>query len=127
MLRRASLFLAVVLSLGAAAQELPFTHFTAGGQTTPLSSALSSASVQKIIQDHLGYIWFGFYSSGVSRYDGHSMENYDVSDGLADFTVRELVEDASHHLWIGSDAGLVVSEKALDAYRPAERIRFTAR
>jgi signal transduction histidine kinase/DNA-binding response OmpR family regulator/ligand-binding sensor domain-containing protein len=111
------------LSLAAAAQELPFTHFTTEGQATPLSSA----SVQKIIQDHLGFIWFGFYSSGVSRYDGHSMEHYGVSDGLADFTVREIVEDASHHLWIGSDAGLVVSEKSLDAYRPGERIRFLPR
>ncbi|HJQ35767.1 MAG TPA: response regulator [Thermoanaerobaculia bacterium] len=123
MLRSASLFLAAVLSLAAAAQELPFTHFTTEGQATPLSSA----SVQKIIQDHLGYIWFGFYSSGVSRYDGHSMEHYGVSDGLADFTVREIVEDASHHLWIGSDAGLVVSEKALEAYKPGERIRFVSR
>jgi len=80
--------------------------------------------VQKIIQDHLGYVWFGFYSTGVSRYDGHSMEHYGVSDGLADFTVREIVEDWTHHLWIGSDAGLVVSEKPLDAYRPGERLRF---
>jgi signal transduction histidine kinase/DNA-binding response OmpR family regulator/ligand-binding sensor domain-containing protein len=125
MLRRASLFLAVVFSLAAAAQELPFTHFTAGGPTA--HTPLSSASVQKIIQDHLGYIWFGFYSSGVSRYDGHAMQRYGVSDGLADFTVREIVEDATHHLWVGSDAGLVVSEKSLDDYRPGERIRFTAR
>jgi len=124
MLRRASLFLVGVFSLAAAAQELPFTHFTAGGPTA--HTPLSSASVQKIIQDHLGYIWFGFYSSGVSRYDGHAMERYGVSDGLADFTVREIVEDATHHLWIGSDAGLVVSEKSLDDYRPGERIRFTA-
>jgi signal transduction histidine kinase/DNA-binding response OmpR family regulator/ligand-binding sensor domain-containing protein len=123
MLRSASLFLAAVLSLAAGAQELPFTHFTTEGQATPLSSA----SVQKIIQDHLGYIWFGFYSSGVSRYDGHSMEHYGVSDGLADFTVREIVEDASHYLWIGSDSGLVVSEKPLEEYRPGERIRFVSR
>src|SRR4029079_17479670 len=113
MLRGPILFLPLLVSLGAAAQELPFTHFTAEGQATPLSSA----SVQKIIQDHDGYIWFGFYSSGVSRYDGHSMENYGVSDGLADFMPREIVEDTSHRLWVGSDAGLAVSAKPLDAYR----------
>jgi len=123
MLRRGLLIAMLFLSLSAAAQELPFTHFTTEGQATPLSSA----SVQKIIQDHLGFIWFGFYSSGVSRYDGHSMENYGVSDGLLDFTVREIVEDASHRLWVGSDTGLVVSEKSLDAYRPGERIRFISK
>jgi len=123
MLRGPLLFLALLVSLGAAAQELPFTHFTAEGQATPLSSA----SVQKIVQDHDGYIWFGFYSSGVSRYDGHSMENYGVSDGLADFMTREIVEDVSHRLWVGSDAGLAVSAKPLDAYRPGERVRFVSK
>src|SRR5687767_15476821 len=85
------LMLAVALPL--ASQELPFTHFTPGGQAV----TLSSASVQKIIQDRQGYIWLAFYSTGISRYDGHSMESYGVADGLADLTVRELVEDARGH------------------------------
>ena len=117
------LAVSALIVLRTTAQELPFTHFTPEDQATPLSSA----SVQKIIQDHQGYVWFGFYSSGIARFDGHSMEQYGVSDGLADYTVRELVEDASHRLWVGSEAGLVVSEKPLDAYRPGERIRFVAR
>jgi signal transduction histidine kinase/DNA-binding response OmpR family regulator/ligand-binding sensor domain-containing protein len=114
--------LAALLSLRLSAQELPFTQFTPGDQVSPLSSA----SVQKIIQDHLGYIWFAFYSSGLTRYDGHSMENYGTADGIVDLTVREVIEDASHHLWVGSDAGLVVSEKPLDAYEPGKRVHFVA-
>jgi signal transduction histidine kinase/DNA-binding response OmpR family regulator/ligand-binding sensor domain-containing protein len=114
------LFLAALLSLPLSGQELPFTHFTPNDQVSPLSSA----SVQKILQDHLGYIWFAFYSSGLTRYDGHSMENYGTADGIADLTAREIVEDSSHHLWVGSEAGLVVSEKPLDAYEPGGRVRF---
>jgi signal transduction histidine kinase/ligand-binding sensor domain-containing protein len=106
----------------ATAQELPFTHFTPSDQVSPLPSA----SVQKIIQDHLGYIWFGFYSTGVTRYDGRSMENYTESDGLVDLTVRELAEDASHHLWVGSEAGLVVSAQPLDAY-DTSRVQFVSK
>src|SRR6185369_16416465 len=87
---------------------------------------LSSASVQKVVQDHLGYIWFAYYSTGISRYDGHSMEDYTTDDGLADLTVREVIEDASHHLWVGSESGLVVSEKPLEQYEPGKRIHFTA-
>ncbi len=115
----------LVASLGAsalAAQELPFRHFTPNDQVNPLSSA----SVQKVIQDHLGYIWFAFYSSGLTRYDGHAMEPYGTADGLRDLTVREVVEDGTHHLWVGSESGLVVSEKALDAYEPGKRVRFVS-
>jgi signal transduction histidine kinase/DNA-binding response OmpR family regulator/ligand-binding sensor domain-containing protein len=117
-----ALALAALVSscLRVSAQELPFTHFTPSDQVSPLPSA----SVQKIIQDHLGYIWIAFYSTGLTRYDGHSMENYSLSDGLADLTVRETIEDATHHLWVGSESGLVVSEGPLDAYEPGGRVRF---
>jgi signal transduction histidine kinase/DNA-binding response OmpR family regulator/ligand-binding sensor domain-containing protein len=118
MLRRLLVFVAtLVASLMLSAQELPFTHFTPNDQVSPLPSA----SVQKIVQDHAGYIWLGFYSTGLTRYDGHAMETYTDDDGLADLTVREIVEDTSHRLWVGSEAGLVVSEKPLDD----GRARFT--
>ena len=74
------------VSAAARAQELPFAHFTPNDQVSPLPSA----SVQQVLQDHLGYIWLAFYSSGLTRYDGHSMENYSLADGLADLTVRDL-------------------------------------
>src|SRR6266852_6074049 len=111
---------ALLVTLPLAAEELPFRHFTPNDQVNPLSSA----SVQKVTQDHLGYIWLAFYSSGLTRSDGHSMETYSLADGLADLTVREVVEDSSHHLWVGSESGLVVSEKPLDAYEPGKRVKF---
>ncbi len=101
------------------AQELPFTHFTT-------DDLLPSASVQKIVQDHQGFIWLAFYSTGVARYDGRTMESYGMADGIADPTVREIVQDRSHRLWIGTEAGLVVSERPLDAYAPGERVRFVS-
>ncbi|MGN6186949.1 MAG: ligand-binding sensor domain-containing protein, partial [Thermoanaerobaculia bacterium] len=116
------LLLLALLSFTAAAQELPFTHFTPGGATAPLPSA----SVQKIIQDRQGYIWLAFYSSGIARYDGHSMETYGVTDGISDPIVRELAQDATQHLWVASEAGLAVSEKPLDGYAPGERVKFTS-
>ncbi|HEX8616763.1 MAG TPA: ATP-binding protein, partial [Thermoanaerobaculia bacterium] len=122
-MRRIALILGLAGALSLGGQELPFTHFESGGHATPLPSA----SVQKVVQDHQGYIWFAFYSTGIARYDGRAMETYGVADGLADPTVRELVEDASHRLWVGSEAGLVVSTKPLDQYGPGERLRFTPR
>ena len=117
-----NLLLLALLSLPLTAQELPFTHYTPNDQIP-----LPSASVQKLAQDHLGYIWLAFYSSGLTRYDGHAMENYGTADGLLDLTVREVVEDSAHYLWAGSESGLVVSEKPLDEYEPGRRIRFVSR
>jgi signal transduction histidine kinase/DNA-binding response OmpR family regulator/ligand-binding sensor domain-containing protein len=111
-----------VVALPLAAQELPFRHFTPNDQVNPLSSA----SVQKVTQDHLGYIWFAFYSSGLTRYDGHAMEEYRIADGLRDLTIREIAEDGTHHLWVGSESGLVVSEEPLDTYEPGKRVRFVS-
>src|SRR5437016_334448 len=116
-----NLLLLLSLSLPLAAQELPFTHYTPNDQIP-----LSSASVQKLAQDHLGYIWLAFYSSGLTRYDGHSMEEFGTADGLLDLTVREIAEDPAHHLWAGSESGLVVSEKPLDAYEPGRRVHFVS-
>ncbi|HET8798501.1 MAG TPA: two-component regulator propeller domain-containing protein, partial [Thermoanaerobaculia bacterium] len=121
--RRLLFLLFLAESVCAFAQELPFRHFTPGGGTAPLPSA----SVQKIIQDRQGYIWMAFFSTGIARYDGHAMESYGVADGIVDPTVREIAQDSSGHLWVASEAGLVVSTKPLDGYGPGERIRFVSR
>jgi signal transduction histidine kinase/CheY-like chemotaxis protein/ligand-binding sensor domain-containing protein len=110
------------LAVPLSGQELPFTHFTPGRPIVPLSSA----SVQKIAQDHLGYVWFAYYSTGLTRYDGQAMENYSLADGLADLTVREIVEDRGGHLWVGSESGVVVSQRPLQDYKAGERIGFTS-
>src|SRR2546430_17546127 len=89
---------ALLLSLSLSAQELPFRHFTPNDQVNPLSSA----SVQKVTQDHLGYIWFAFYSSGLTRYDGHAMEEYGTDDGLRHLTLRVVSEEWTHHVLAGS-------------------------
>jgi len=117
---RARVLLAAVIAASALrAQELPFTHFTT-------DDLLPSASVQKIVQDHQGYVWLAFFSTGIARYDGRTLESYGVADGIADPTVREIVEDRSRRLWIGTEAGLVVSDKPLDDYALGERVHFVA-
>lgn len=112
----------LVLSVPALA-ELPFTHFTP--EAGP--ARLPSSSVQKVAQDRLGYVWMGFFSTGLGRYDGARIESYSVSDGLGDLTVRDFVEDASGRLWVASETGVVASETPLDAVAPGARVRFTTK
>ena len=102
--------------------ELPFRQFLPNYD----SHVLSSASIQKLHQDSSGYIWIGFYSTGLSRYNGNSTISFDLDDGLPDLTVREIAEDRRGHLWVGSDTGVVVSDRPLRDYALGERVRFVA-
>jgi signal transduction histidine kinase/DNA-binding response OmpR family regulator/ligand-binding sensor domain-containing protein len=111
-----------VVAVTAAGQELPFVHLSPDDSRTPLPSA----SVQRLLQDSLGFGWLGFYSSGLARYDGQRLVSYGLSDGLADLTVRTVVEDHHGRLWVGNEAGVVVSEQPLAAYEPGRRARFTS-
>ncbi|MBI2214000.1 MAG: response regulator [Acidobacteria bacterium] len=119
---RAVVVLALVLAASTAtSQEFPFVHLSPDDSRTPLPSA----SVQRLIQDSLGYVWIGFYSSGLARYDGQKLATYGLDDGLSDLTVRTVVEDHFGRLWVGSEAGVVASEQPLSAYDHGRRVRFT--
>src|SRR5437879_1492231 len=87
-------------------EELPFHQLTADAQ-------LPSPGLQDVFQDRLGFVWIGFYSAGLARYDGHRMERYGVADGLPDLTIRTLAEDGGGRLWVGCETGLVVSDRPL--------------
>ncbi|HET6347633.1 MAG TPA: two-component regulator propeller domain-containing protein [Candidatus Krumholzibacteria bacterium] len=117
------IFLALLLAapVAAGAQELPFTQYSPLSETHPLPSA----EVNAVYQDREGLVWFVIFSSGLVRYDGHSTELYTTADGLADQNVWDVVEDPAGRLWVGSNAGLVVSEKPLGKYAPGERIHFS--
>ncbi len=124
--RRAAMLSCVLagglLRLAAAAQELPFVHISPDDSRTPLPSA----SVQRLMQDSFGYVWIGFYSSGLARYDGQQFVSYGTQDGLADLTVRTVIEDHQGRLWVGSETGVVASEEPLAAYEPGRRVRFVS-
>ena len=104
-------------------QVLPFTHYTPENEVNPLPSA----EVTQAYQDGLGYMWFSVYSSGIVRYDGVNMVLYGLEEGLADLYVWDLNEDATGRLWVSSNAGLVVSEKPLEAYGTGEKVQFVRR
>jgi signal transduction histidine kinase/ligand-binding sensor domain-containing protein len=115
-----TLLLAPVLVTAA---ELPFVHFTSG--RGPLR--LPSASVQRISQDSSGYIWLAFFSTGIARYNGHSIETFGSADGLPGITARDMAHDRDGRLWVATDSGLAASAKPLPLYAPGERVSFVTR
>lgn len=104
-------------------QELSFTHYSPEKEINPLPSA----DARKVYQDKLGYLWMAIYSSGVARYDGNSLQLYNKDDGLTDLGIIDIIEDRDGRIWLGSNAGLVVSAKPLPEYKHGERVKFISR
>ncbi|MDH3651516.1 MAG: hypothetical protein OEQ53_17670, partial [Saprospiraceae bacterium] len=102
------------------AQEFPFSHYTPDNE----SVTLPSAEVYSVFQDDLGYIWFGIYSSGLFRYNGHKSRLYTDSDGLPAVTVYQVMHDKWGRLWVSTNAGLAVSKLPLQDYQGTENIEF---
>jgi len=112
----------MIVGFTSKAQELPFIHFTPEREINTLPSAM----VTNLLQDREAFIWMSIYSSGLIRFDGDRMDLYDQKDGLKNLGVWEMAEDGQGHLWVSSDAGLVVSKKPLSEYKNGKRFEFTS-
>ena len=78
-----------------------FEHLT-------IADGLPENSIRCILQDHLGYLWFGT-QNGLVMYDGYSMKVFkpDSKDSLSisHRQIRAIYEDDSGTLWIGTAKG----------------------
>lgn len=69
---------------------------------------VSNTHVNKIIQDHTGYIWMAT-DYGLTRFDGSESVNYvsTVEAGsLLGNSVLTVMEDSGHNLWVGTTGGI---------------------
>ncbi len=72
------------------------------------TKGLSNNSVNAILQDKEGFMWFGT-KDGLDRYDGTSFLSFTKEAGtLGNNYVTALYEDVQGRLWIGTDLGLYV-------------------
>lgn len=71
-----------------------------------VNNGLSQHGSEKVIQDHLGYIWISSYD-GLNRFNGVTNEifRYDPSDecSLSGNRITELYIDKQQQLWVGLD------------------------
>jgi ligand-binding sensor domain-containing protein/serine phosphatase RsbU (regulator of sigma subunit) len=89
------LFVAVCNNI--AAQKYYFEKYGA-------EEGLGSSKVYSIIQDKNDYIWLG-NESGVSRFDGSSIENFSSGDGIQPGGVFSLCIDTVGRIWFGHLGG----------------------
>lgn len=71
--------------------------------STEQGLALSSIACSYL--DRSGYLWFGTYGGGVSKYDGRSFVTYNSSHGLANNLVLCVKEDRLGNMWFGTQGG----------------------
>jgi PAS domain S-box-containing protein len=74
-----------------------------------VDQGLSQSTVQAIMQDHVGFLWFGT-EEGLNRYDGYGFVvfKHDAADphSLPDNVVSALFEDKQRRMWVGTEHGL---------------------
>ncbi len=81
--------------------------YHASAQVYPISTlsvkeGLPEYTVNKIAQDHYGYLWLGT-GRGLARYDGSEVKKFDQSNGFVSAWVTDIEPDQYGRLWISTD------------------------
>jgi diguanylate cyclase (GGDEF)-like protein/PAS domain S-box-containing protein len=98
---------------------------------TRIEQGLSLSTVQAVLQDDLGFLWFGT-EEGLSRYDGYSFVVFRHDAGnpesLPDDLVSALLEDRGHGMWVGTERGLARFDRRTETFVPVPGVegRVTA-
>ena len=67
---------------------------------------LGQNRVWAILQDRIGFLWFGTDSGGISRYDGDKFVNFTTDDGVVSNHVWVIHQDREGFLWLGTAGGI---------------------
>lgn len=86
----------VAATTSLAATDFRFRHYT-------VNDGLPSATVGAIVQDKMGFMWFGS-DNGLFRYDGVSISRYCYNHDVNEQYVSCLY-DEGNHLWIDTYTG----------------------
>lgn len=83
------------------------------------ASGISNDSIQTIYSDSKGVLWIGTTGGGLMRYEPEtdSFVTYTKKDGLPSNSVIRIVEDRDANLWIATQLGLVLYDRASGIFR----------
>ena len=85
-----------------------------------VDDGLSSNHVYGIVQDSVGFIWFGT-DNGLCRFDGHEFRSYTHADGdrssISSNNIRRMTLDSRGQIWLALDNGVDIYTPATDRFR----------
>ena len=103
------------------------------GQTNPkqyyykqlsIKEGLSQSRVQSILKDYKGYLWIGT-KWGLNSYDGENIKQYfhepNNSSSLPSNNITFIAEDSLKNLWIATNEGVCIYNRAKDSFDPVIR------
>lgn len=77
-------------------------------RTLDTKSGLSHCTVNAIVQDREGFMWFGT-KDGLNKYDGVSFRVFQKENStLGNNFITVLHEDSDGNIWVGTDAGVYI-------------------
>lgn len=106
-----NIFLAItVLCFSQDSSRIRFNHYSS--EDFKVVKGLSQNSVNSIIQDSKGFLWFGTWD-GLNRFDGLNFVIYlpglkENKQNLGNQTIRAIFEDKNANLWVGTEWGLTL-------------------
>lgn len=76
-----------------------------------INEGLCDNFIRAIHKDYLGFVWIGT-ANGLDRYDGYELKHYSAGSAFPNRFIEsnyiyDIAEDASRHLWVASDAGIM--------------------
>jgi ligand-binding sensor domain-containing protein/type II secretory pathway pseudopilin PulG len=95
------LVLLLILQTVVSAQRYNFANYS-------VEEGLPQSQINSIYEDTRGYLWFGTFGGGLSRFDGINFVNYNEEQGLSCSFVRSISQSQSGNLLVGTDEGLFV-------------------
>lgn len=88
-----------------------------------VNNGLSENTVQSIIQDKQGFLWFGT-KDGLNRFDGNEYRifrnNQNNPGSIGNNFVRSIYEDTNGKLWIGTDNKIFIYNPVTEDFSPFE-------
>lgn len=99
---RVIIFITLITTLLQAAGDIAFQRYS-------IEEGLSESTTFSIIQDSVGFLWFGT-NDGLNRYDGYKFIHYKPDDSdstsISGNRIFELYIDKQNTLWAGTEYGL---------------------
>ena len=97
-----SIFVGSIPVIGSENKDIIFRNIS-------IEDGLSQATVESILQDSRGYMWFAT-NDGLNRYNGYNYKVYrkekKSSEGLSNNYVAKLLEDKYGYIWVATYGGL---------------------
>ena len=103
-------FSPIITGVSVYSQNNTFRFDKITSENIKIEKGLSVNSVNCILQDTKGFMWFGTWD-GLNKFDGYKFTVYKANEfennnDLCNQTVHALFEDKDSNIWIGTEGGL---------------------